>query len=270
MKTAYRSALSLAIALALTGGVVAQTPDPDDERTEGAAAEATMDTIRVTARRREETELDVPISITALSGEALSDVGAQDITYLKQAVPNTTLEVSRGTSNTLTAFIRGVGQQDPVAGFEAGVGIYVDDVFLNRPQGAVLDIFDVERIEVLRGPQGTLYGRNTIGGAVKYVTRRLGRDPRVSLRGSIGSFSQRDLVVSGEMPVSDTAAIGGAIATFNRDGFGTNLTTGKDNYDKDVLAGRASVEWTPTDQWFIRLAGDYFEDTSNPVGGHRL
>ncbi len=269
MKTVYRSALSLAIAVALSGSLAAQTGNVDEEHHEGASSEE-MDTIRVTARRREETALDVPISITALSGEALSDVGAQDITYLKQAVPNTTLEVSRGTSNTLTAFIRGVGQQDPVAGFEAGVGIYIDDVYLNRPQGAVLDIFDVERIEVLRGPQGTLYGRNTIGGAVKYVTRRLGREPQASVRGSIGSFSQRDLVVSGELPVSETAAVGGAVATFNRDGFGTNLTTGRDNYDKDIVAGRASFEWTPTPNSFVRLAGDYYKDDSSPVGGHRL
>ena len=82
--------------------------------------------------------------------------------------------MSRGTNTTLTPFIRGVGQQDPVAGFEQGVGLYLDDVYLNRPQAAVLDIYDVERIEVLRGPQGTLYGRNTIGGAIKYVTRASG------------------------------------------------------------------------------------------------
>jgi iron complex outermembrane recepter protein len=208
--------------------------------------------------------------MTALSGQALDDVGAQDITYLKQVVPNTTLEVSRGTTNTLTAFIRGVGQQDPVAGFEAGVGIYIDDVYLNRPQGAVLDIYDVERIEVLRGPQGTLYGRNTIGGAVKYVTRRLGNEPSARIRGNLGSFSQRDLIVSGETPIGDTAAVGAAFATLNRDGFGTNLTTGKDNYNKDILAARASFEWRPTDNGFIRLAGDYFKDDSNPVGGHRL
>src|SRR3546814_7061159 len=94
--------------------------------------------------------------------------------------PNTTLENSRGTNSTLTAFIRGVGQQDPVPGFEAGIGIYLDDVYLNRPQAAVLDIYDVERIEVLRGPQGTLYGRNTIGGAVKYVTRRLRSEEHTS------------------------------------------------------------------------------------------
>ena len=270
MKTARLSALSLAIALGLSGTLAAQTAEVEEDGTESDLSNVPVDVITVTARRREESALDVPISLTTLSGQALADVGAQDITYLKQVVPNTTLEVSRGTTNTLTAFIRGVGQQDPVAGFEAGVGIYIDDVYLNRPQGAVLDIYDVERIEVLRGPQGTLYGRNTIGGAVKYVTRRLGREPSARIRGSLGSFSQRDLIVSGETPVGDTAAIGAAIATLNRDGFGSNPTTGKDNYDKDVLAARASFEWSPADNFFLRLAGDYFKDDSSPVGGHRL
>ena len=86
--------------------------------------------------------------------------------------PSLPLEPSRATNTTLTAFIRGVGQQDPLAGFEQGVAIYIDDVYLARPQAALLDIYDVERIEVLRGPQGTRYGRNAGGGAVKYVTRR--------------------------------------------------------------------------------------------------
>ncbi|QOC23216.1 TonB-dependent receptor [Wenzhouxiangella sp. AB-CW3] len=270
MKIKALSTLSLAIMLALHG---AQAQEPDgEERAESEAAEQarTIDTIQVTARRREEQIIDVPGSLTAVTAQELSDAGAQDITYLKQSVPNTTLEVSRGTSNTLTAFIRGIGQQDPVAGFEAGVGVYIDDVYLNRPQGAVLDIYDIERIEVLRGPQGTLYGRNTIGGAVKYVTRRLDHTPRASVRASLGSFSQRDLVLSGETPVSDSSAVGGAVASFNRSGFGTNLYLDEDNYDKDVIAARARWEWSPSDSLFVRLAGDYFEDNSNPVGGHRL
>src|SRR3546814_3353141 len=103
-----------------------------------------------------------------------------------------TLEPSRGTNSTLTAFIRGVGQQDPVPGFEAGIGVYLDDVYLNRPQAAVLDIYDVERIEVLRGPQGTLYGRNTIGGAIKYVTKRLPDTVEVKLRATYGRYDQAD------------------------------------------------------------------------------
>ncbi|MBY6205842.1 TonB-dependent receptor [Halomonas denitrificans] len=262
--------LALVTGLSLGLGLAHAQDDGGDE--EGASTEEAADlgAVEVTARRRQETLRDVPISVTAISGEDLEDRGAQDITYLNQVVPNATIEISRGTSNTLSTFIRGVGQQDPVAGFEAGVGIYLDDVYLNRPQGVVLDIYDVQRVEVLRGPQGTLYGRNTIGGAIKYVTRRLGRQPAGSLEASIGSFSQTDLIASGEMPIGDTFAVGASIASFDRDGFGENLTTGKDNYDKDLLAIRASAEWTPTHNLFVRLAGDWSEDDSSPVGGHRL
>ena len=130
---------------------------------EGAAANSAAEEIVVTARRRSESLLDVPIAVTAVTGDQLDAQGAQDLTAISQSTPNVTLETSRATNSTLTAFIRGVGQQDPIAGFEQGVGIYLDDVYLNRPQGAVLDVYDVDRIEVLRGPQGTLYGRNTIG-----------------------------------------------------------------------------------------------------------
>jgi len=274
MKALKLSKLSLAIVLglAMTTGVSAQDDQSEDntENNESSEESTELGNMEVTARRRAENLRDVPISVTAITGEGLQDSGAQDITYLNQVVPNTTLEVSRGTSNTLTAFIRGVGQQDPVAGFEAGVGIYIDDVYLNRPQGAVLDIYDVERVEVLRGPQGTLYGRNTIGGAVKYITKRLGRQPSASVRASVGSYSQADLVVKGETPIGDSLAVGGAVATFNRDGFGKNLTLGTENYDKEVTAARASMEWTPSYDLFVRLSGDYYKDDSNPVGGHRL
>jgi iron complex outermembrane receptor protein len=155
---------------------------PADVQTQDSAAQSSDSDIVVTARRRNELLQDVPIAVTAYSSEQLERQGALDITDIGDTTPNVNLETSRGTNTTLTAFIRGVGQQDPVAGFEQGVGIYLDDVYLNRPQGALLDIYDVERIEVLRGPQGTLYGRNTIGGAVKYVTRRLADVPEGSVR----------------------------------------------------------------------------------------
>lgn len=228
------------------------------------------DAIIVTARRREETLLEVPIAITAFSGEQLEASGAIDITDLSNVTPNVTLETSRGTNSTLTAFIRGVGQQDPVAGFEAGVGLYLDDVYLNRPQGAVLDIYEVERIEILRGPQGTLYGRNTIGGAVKYVTRRIDDDPFLRVRATVGNYDQADGVVSFGLPVGDgTLRFGGALARLSRGGFGTNLTTNQENYNKDVWAGRLSAE-VHGNGIFARLAGDYTVDQSNTRGGHRL
>jgi iron complex outermembrane receptor protein len=226
--------------------------------------------IIVTARRRAESLQDVPIAVTAYTGEALERQGAIDITDISDTTPNVTLETSRGTNTTLTAFIRGVGQQDPVAGFEAGVGIYLDDVYLNRPQAAVLDIYDVERIEVLRGPQGTLYGRNTIGGAIKYVTRRLDEEPSLRVRANLGNYKQADLIVSASTPVGDVVRIGASAARLSRDGFGENLNNGLDNYNRDIWAARGTIELEPTPDLFIRVSGDYTKDNSDPRNGHRL
>ena len=238
---------------------------------QSAESDDTYEEIIVSARRRDESIIDVPVAISAFSGDDLEKIAIENIVEIAKFTPNVTLEVTRGTNTTLSAFIRGVGQQDPVAGFEAGVGLYVDDIYLNRPQAAVVDIYDVERIEVLRGPQGTLYGRNTIGGAIKYVTKRLPDELEVKLRGALGTFQQADLVVTAGGPITDTLKIGGSFATLNRDGFGENLTIdGLDNYDKSVLAGRLSLEFEPNDQLFIRLAGDYIDDSSAPRQGHRL
>lgn len=228
-----------------------------------------VDDIIVTARRRDETLKDVPIAVSVLGQERLDETGATDITVIQQQTPNATVQVARGSNSTLISFIRGVGQQDPLWGFEPGVGLYVDDVYIARPQGAVLDVYDVSRIEVLRGPQGSLYGRNTVGGAVKYVTNGLSAEPELTVRGSYGSYNQIDLLAAGSMPLSDTFRVGAAIASYDRDGYGTNLNTGAEHYDKDVLAGRASAEWEPIDSLSIRLAYDRVEDKSNPRHGHR-
>ena len=155
-----RRALSLTAA-GLSIGALGLLADATPALAQGASEP--IEEIVTTARRREESLMEVPLSISVLGGVDLERVGAKDIIEVAKQSPNVTLEVSRGTNTTLTAFIRGVGQQDPVAGFEAGVGLYVDDVYFNRPHAAVLDLYEVERIEVLRGPQGTLYGRNTIG-----------------------------------------------------------------------------------------------------------
>jgi iron complex outermembrane recepter protein len=243
---------------------------PVNQETEVEAAEASDSDIIVTARRRDEVLLDVPIAVTAYSGEQLDRQGALDITDIGDTTPNVTLETSRGTNTTLTAFIRGVGQQDPVAGFEQGVGIYLDDVYLNRPQAAVLDIYEVERIEVLRGPQGTLYGRNTIGGAIKYVTRRLSDEPRLGVRANLGTYEHADLIVTGSTPVGSALKVGASVARLSRGGYGENLTTGDENYNKDVWATRATVELQPSSNVWFRLSGDYGWDDSNPRGGHRL
>ncbi|MBX7488631.1 TonB-dependent receptor [Qipengyuania sp. GH25] len=257
---------SAATAAFLTAPASAQTTDAH----QAAPVVDDDNVIVVTARRREESIQDVPLSITAISGEALAKNGTLEITEIAQEVPNLTLEVSRGTNTTLTAFIRGVGQQDPVAGFEAGVGLYVDDIYLNRPQGAVLDIYDVERIEVLRGPQGTLYGRNTIGGAIKYVTAALPDETEIKVRGTYGSYNQADLIVTASTPVSDSLKVGVSGARLSRGGFGDNLVQeGVENYNKDVWGARGTIEFD-NGPLFIRVSGDYVKDNSDPRQGHRL
>ena len=270
--------LGAAIAALATTPAFAQdaqtTGTPQTPATEAQAsvpADASGGDIIVTARRREETLLNVPIAVTAFTADRLEKSGALDLTDIQNTTPNTTLKDARGTNSTLAAFIRGVGQQDPVPGFESGVGIYLDDVYLNRPQAAVLDVYDVDRIEVLRGPQGTLYGRNTIGGAVKYVTKKLPDDLSVNLKGTYGSYNELDGVVSVSSPVVDGIKVGIAGARLSHDGFGRNLNLGIDNYNKDLWAVRGTIEaQTPDGRLFARLTGDYTDDTSNARNGHRM
>ena len=244
---------------------------PANAQTQADAATASSQEIVVTARRRNELLLNVPVAVSAYSAEQLDRQGALTITDVAKTTPNVTLKVSRGTNNTLTPFIRGIGQQDPVAGFEQGVGLYLDDVYFNRPQAAVLDIYDVERIEILRGPQGTLYGRNTIGGAVKFVTKRIPTDgPHMSIRTNLGTYSQTDLIVSASTPITQQLLVGVAAARLSTGGFGKNLTNGLDNYNKDIIATRGSLEFIPSSTVLFRLTGDYVWDDSNPKGGHRF
>jgi iron complex outermembrane receptor protein len=141
--------------------------------------------ITVTSRRREEQLQEIPIAVSVISGDNLEDITATDISEMQQFVPNLAIYQGRNQSTTMTAFIRGIGQADPLWGVDPGVGLYIDDVYFARPQGALLDVYDVERVEVLRGPQGTLYGKNTIGGAMKYVTKPLSDTPegRITYQG---------------------------------------------------------------------------------------
>ena len=229
-----------------------------------------IEKVVVTARRRAELIQDVPGAVSAISGAEIEKQALPDITALTETIPSTTLKSSRATNSTLTAFIRGIGQQDPLAGYEPGVGIYLDDVYLARPQGALTDIYDLERIEVLRGPQGTLYGKNTIGGAVKYVTRKLAPTTTFGVKATLGNYGEKDLVLNASVPVSDMLRIGGSVATFNRDGFGHNVISGQENYNKKALAGRISIELAPNSDLFIRLSSDRTIDDSQAKQGYRL
>ncbi|QJE03625.1 TonB-dependent receptor [Massilia forsythiae] len=265
-----RSAAALLVLTGAGAGVGVHAQEGGGISSAVAAPEGNIEKVVVTARRRQETLQDVPVSVTAFTADQLSKQGIPDVVALTTTLPNTTLKASRATNSTLTAFIRGVGQADPLAGFESGVGIYLDDIYLARPQGAVADIYDVERIEVLRGPQGTLYGRNTIGGAVKYVTRKLAPQTDIRLKGTLGNYKERDGVLTASTPVNEQLRIGGTVARFKHDGYGRNLFTGAPNYDKDLTAGRLSAEWQATPDLWVRVAGDITQDDSHPKNGHRL
>lgn len=246
-----------------------------------AAEKPALEEIVVTAQKRAQNLQEVPIAITAYSPTELENAGVSTIVDLEKSLPNTQLRESRGTNSTLTAFIRGIGQQDPLWGFEPGVGIYIDDVYIARPQAAVLDVFDVERIEVLRGPQGTLYGKNTIGGAIKYVTRPLTGEASAKVNVAVGEYGQRDIMVSGQLPViEDKLYIGAAVSRLERDGFGTQYkdydsATGtfgrtEENYNKDVLTGRISIEYQPVEALTLRFSADKTDDDSNNRCGSRF
>ena len=264
-KTVLRRSVALIMAIP---AVAWDTAYAQTAGAEGAASP--IEKVVVSARRRAELIQDVPGAVSSISGAELEKRAIPDLTAIADMTPSTTLKSSRGTNTTLTAFIRGVGQQDPVAGYEQGVGIYLDDIYLVRPQGALTDIYDLERIEVLRGPQGTLYGRNTIGGAIKYVTRKLAPQTTFDTKVTIGNYAEKDLVLKASTPLSDVLRIGGTFGTFNRNGFGHNVITGKENYNKDMIAGRLSIELAPSSDLFIRLATDRTVDDSNPKQGYRL
>lgn len=236
----------------------------------------TLERIEVTARKSLESLQSVPVAITSIGAEQLAQNGISVMTEVQQFSPNTTLQASRGTNSTLTAFIRGVGQDDPLWGYEPGVGIYIDDVYIARPQGAVLDILDVERIEVLRGPQGSLYGKNTIGGAIKYVTKKMSGDVELDLKGTFGTYDRKDYKVAGKIPViADKLYVGFALADLKREGYGEFLQSALpgqnlENYNKDIFAGRISIEFELTDDLFLRFNYDKTTDDSNAKGGYRL
>src|SRR6476619_4105080 len=164
--------------------------------------------IFVTARRTEEKLQRVPASISAFNERALDRLQATDTTGLQGAVPNLNIVQGRGSSNATNIFIRGIGQPDALQTFDPAVGVYVDDVYLSRIRGNQLDLLDLDRLEVLRGPQGTLYGKNTIGGAIKFVTRKPGQDFRATGSIAYGSYGQFDVKAAASGPVSNTLALG--------------------------------------------------------------
>ncbi len=267
-----RKTLSLAIGCVLMSPIAMSPLAWAQDTGSDTSTARTLDTVTVTARKREETLQEVPVAVTAFTAETLDKLNVEDLSDLDAQVPNLTIYAARGSSSTITAYIRGVGQSDPLWGVDPGVGLYLDDVYIARPQGALLDVFDVERVEVLRGPQGTLYGKNTIGGAIKYISR--GLSPNFGGYGqvTIGNYGQRDVkaAVGGGLGGNDALRARIAVADLHRDGFGENLITGDDVSDKDITAFRLNVGAYVTDAFDLQFAFDHMDDTSGVRGAKML
>lgn len=227
-----------------------------------SANERMLEEVTVTARKRSESLQDVPMSVAAFSADQLASSGAMSLTDIEKLTPNITLAETGGlVAGSLSAFIRGIGN-DP--GFDSGVGIYVDDVYLNTASGALLELYDVERVEVLKGPQGHLYGRNTIGGAIKYISRAPSEVPEASIELGTGRFDRQRsrLNVSGPLGGDLRGVL--SVLQDRHDGIQRNSYTGKEYWAKDVQAVRAGLDWAPSDQHSLRLSVDHVNDESSP------
>jgi iron complex outermembrane receptor protein len=232
-----------------------------------AAQSAALDDVIVTARRTEESAQRTPLSLSAFSGESLNQAGATQTTDLQGLVPNLNIVQGRASSNSTNIYIRGVGQPDALQTFDPAVGVYIDDVYYSRIRGTQFDLLDLERVEVLRGPQGTLYGKNTIGGALKLVSRRPGQEFRA--RGSVayGSYNMMDVQGSVSGPISDSLALGFSALHSSRDGYVSNPVTGAEYNDKNTNAFRAALAWDPSDNLRVDLIADYSNDDAGLTVG---
>ncbi|ODP39068.1 TonB-dependent receptor [Sphingomonas turrisvirgatae] len=217
--------------------------------------------IVVTARRREERLLDVPVAVTAISANTLEKLQATDLSGIQGTVPNVNLVQGRGSTSNANIFIRGIGQPDALQTFDPAVGIYVDGVYMSRIQGALFGLFDVERVEVLRGPQGTLYGKNTVGGAVNVVTRKPDTVQfRAAGSATYGSYDQ--ILLNGYVSaplVTDKLALSLAGVYDKRDGVVIDPLTGRDYNDRNSWAARGILRATPSENVELILSGDYYK-----------
>jgi iron complex outermembrane receptor protein len=225
-------------------------------QTESAPREETVSDagdIVVTAQRRQERVQDVPISITAISGESLASGEITTIADVARSVPGLQFSAVFQSSNP-TIFLRGVGVNDYNPASSGAVGVSIDDVFLNSSVGQVFNIYDVDRIEVLKGPQGTLFGRNTTGGVINAYTRQPTFEPTVDASFTYGSFDQvfADAAVGGPL-IDGVLAARGSVTYHVRDGWARNLVDGARVNDIGMLGGRLQFLLEPMDNLAITL-----------------
>lgn len=199
-----------------------------------------LETVVVSAQRRDEEMQKVPISITTISAKDIEQKQVRRLEDLKFDVPNMVIEPNTGTSSGAKIFMRGVGTDESLFSADPSIAIYIDDVYIPRQTGAMFDLFDVQRIEVLRGPQGTLYGRNATGGAIRYVTVKPTGNEKFEIDGRIGNLGRQDIRASIGAKLGESVDATFAVMSKNRDGYLTDLTNGGKVNDEQVYGARAS------------------------------
>jgi iron complex outermembrane recepter protein len=283
IKGASLCALAMALAMPTMASAQSEAPQEDD----GGIAD-----IVVTAQKRSENAQDVPISISAYSAETLASKGISDVTALGKLAPNVTLDAGTpfgGSSSVLSAYIRGIGQNDFAFNLDPGVGVYLDGVYLARSIGANQDLLDVERIEILKGPQGTLFGRNTIGGAISIVTMAPAKEFGGRLEVTGGRFGRIDTKGSINVPLGSNLFSSFSFATKNNQGYQRRIAAPgfrygviADNFPafgtrrSDRAGGenqwgiRGKLLWEASDAVSVTLAGDYLHHNNNGVSSSLL
>ena len=219
--------------------------DFDDQQVLG------LEEIIVTARRRVENLQETPISITALSAKGISDRNIDQVQQITSFTPNLTFDVGTpisGNKSSASIFIRGIGQNDFTLNNDPGVGLYVDGVYVARSVGQALDLFGVERIEVLRGPQGTLFGRNTIGGAIAVTTSKPGPEAAGQLSATVGRFNRANVRGWTNVPIDDELFLTLGASTLNSNGYLDAPNLGDDLGGDKSFAGRAALRWIPSER----------------------
>ena len=230
------------------------------------AASSSIEEIIVTAQRRSEPLQKVPVAVTALTGESLAERGITDVPGIVSSVPNLNLGEDLGAARVT---LRGVGLENTAAASEGSIALYENGVFASRPINVLASFYDVDQVEVLRGPQGTLYGRNATGGSINIMTR----EPTQELSGYFnltgGNYGRVDSAgaVSGAI-VPDVLAVRLAFQTQNHDGYGTNIDTGDDIDNLNTRAVRGTLVFTPNDRLTVDIKGDYFNERDNSGGFH--
>ena len=256
-RIARAAILSLAVAGPLPGRVHAQ-------QTEGA--QNAIESVTVTARRREETLQDTPLAVTALSGDALERRQIVSTTDLDKVAPNLQFHsygTLTGNNSAAQVFIRGIGQTDATPAVDPGVGVYIDDVYMGRSVGGAMDFRDIANVQVVRGPQGTLFGRNTIGGAVLLTTNAPGEGAGNSVRLGVGDDNLRELFGAFDMPIGDAWSARFSAGARQRDGYVTRAFDGADLGDEDMATGQFGLRWEPSDNMSLTLRADYTNEDEN-------